>query len=167
MVVFTLLTLFKVKIMKTSKIKFLPAILAASVLSLTSCENNELETMQQEAEVTQSLSNEVTPGSTPIEGSYIVVYNENVAESETENSAIVKGRVLDAMKSFKGGVKGFSAKLSAAEAEELKKDSRVAIVEQDQEVNLYGSVEVSGTSSASSTQVPSWGATKVGIGNGA
>jgi hypothetical protein len=153
--------------MKTSKIKFLPAILAASVLSLTSCENNELENMQQEAETTQGLSEEVTPGSTGKNGNYIVVFKDGVADTESENTSFLKSRALEGMKSFKGGISGFATKLSASEVAELKNDNRVAFIEEDQEVNLYGSLEVSGTAAASSTQVASWGATTVGFGNGA
>jgi hypothetical protein len=71
------------------------------------------------------------------------------------------------MKSFKGALKGFSSKLTAEEATTLKNDSRVAFIEPDQEIQLYGALDMSTTSAVSNTQVPSWGATKVGIGNGA
>ena len=153
--------------MKTSKIKFLPAILAASALALTSCENNELENMQQEAEMTESLSQDINPTAAATDGNYIVVFKEGANESEASSKKMLKSRAITEMKSFDGALKGFATKLSADEAAELKNDSRVAFVEQDQEVFVSGSLEGATISEASSTQVVSWGTTTIGTGNGA
>ena len=157
--------------MTKKTVKFLPAILAASVLSLTSCDKNELETMQEETATSQSLQN--APG-TADGGDYIVVLKDGQFASDEQmqdQARTLMGQdknTLD-LKNFKSlaGLKGFATKLSAEEVNQLKNDSRVAYVERDQPIQLHSAATTTTTMAASSTQTLSWGVTKVGSGNAA
>jgi hypothetical protein len=151
--------------MTKATVKFLPAILAASVLSLTSCEKNELDNMQNEVTTAQI---QKTGG----EGNYIVVLKDGQQATEEQmqqraGDLLGSTQALTATKGFRSlaAIKGFSAQLTAQDAERLKNDSRVAYLEQDQQIQLFGSASTSTTMAASTTQVLSWGVTKVGGGN--
>jgi subtilisin family serine protease len=76
----------------------------------------------------------VKPDGDVIEGSYIVVFNDDVSEDETEGKAKVKaakgnGNLKNV---YKHALKGFSADLSDEAVAELRADPDVAYVEADQ-----------------------------------
>ena len=157
--------------MTKSTVKFLPAILAASVLSLTSCDKNELETMQEETTTSQSLQNSPEANK---EGNYIVVLKESQEATEDQMQERAKSLMGDRESNMQAqnfrslaGIKGFATKLSADQAAKLKEDSRVAYIEPDQQIQLLSVASANTTMAASSTQTVSWGVTKVGSGNAA
>lgn len=78
------------------------------------------------------------PGGKYIDGAYIVVLNDDVNETEVdrESDRICKLRNAKKNRSFKYALKGFSVNLSAVEIEEVRKDSRVKYIEQDQIVTV-------------------------------
>jgi len=81
---------------------------------------------------------EKQPGGKYIDGAYIVVFNDDVKETEVdgESDRICKERKTKKNRSFKYALKGFTVNLSAAEIEEVRKDPRVKYIEQDQVVTI-------------------------------
>lgn len=149
--------------MKTSKMRFLPFIVAASALSLTSCEKDELADMQQE---TMSANQAQNAGQTNKEGDYIVVLKDNGASSSEQVSSrasalFSKHKQLQA---FSVGKQGFTTRLSAQELSELKNNDQVDYIEQDQPIQAY---QTTSTASTSSTQQMPWSTSKIGMGDGA
>jgi aqualysin 1 len=89
----------------------------------------------------------------PIPDQYIVVFNSNIDESEVESisdelTAKVQGQKKH---TYTKAIKGFSAKLPAAQVDKLLEDSRVAYVEED------------GVTEPSEVQlnVPTWGLDRI------
>ncbi len=81
---------------------------------------------------------EKQPGGKYIDGAYIVVFNDDVKETEVdgESDRICKERKTKKNRSFKYALKGFTVNLSAVEIEEVRKDPRVKYIEQDQVVTI-------------------------------
>src|SRR5688572_28923389 len=69
--------------MTKKTVKFLPAILAASVLALTSCDKNEMETMQEETATSGTLRTTPSPD-TPDNGEYIVVLKDGQVQTDEQ-----------------------------------------------------------------------------------
>jgi len=139
--------------MKYLQIKSFPALLACSVLALSSCEKEQLPVADAAGE--QSLA--------AAEQEYIVTLKpeagENAADQllqkfSTKGNAQRFGKILN----------GFSVRLSKAQLEALKKDGRVANVEADQPIFMYQTTTT--TATTSSTQTISWGTNRVGMGSG-
>jgi subtilisin family serine protease len=116
--------------------------------SLASC-NKESGSDQLNSEI-----NIVKMDSKPIEGQYIIVLEEQTnglgisrrnANPETYKevvSTICKDLIIEyapeasIMYVYSNTVNGFTAKLSASQAEKMQKDKRISFIEQDQEINL-------------------------------
>jgi subtilisin family serine protease len=77
---------------------------------------------------------EKQPGGKYIDGAYIVVLNDDVEEAEVDGECdrICNQRKSKKNRSFKYALKGFSVNLTAQEIEEVRKDSKVKFIEQDQ-----------------------------------
>ena len=116
--------------MKTSKIKFLPAILAASVLTLTSCEKDELlENPSSSAEATQ------TESSANSGNRYIVTFKDG-ANLDDSRIASAMGNNRLANKRFAKlqgkAFTGITMELSADELEELRNNKNIERIEADE-----------------------------------
>lgn len=77
---------------------------------------------------------EKQPGGKYIDGAYIVVLNDDVEEADVDGECdrICNQRKSKKNRSFKYALKGFSVNLTAQEIEEVRKDSKVKYIEQDQ-----------------------------------
>lgn len=165
------------------------AALALSVLSagfLASCQKEEV--VAQRPNITPDDEFVVDINDLPISGQYIVVLkDQNAARSSSsleEREAAVKQVASSLLpktaqrsenndlRVFSTAISGFVAKVDAATAEKLRKDSRVAYVEQDKLITLSrrGWVKAAWappTETKPSTQKNPWGIRKVGgAGNG-
>lgn len=67
---------------------------------------------------------------------YIVVYKDNVDEPDRITDQIVRTNGFSTKYRFSRALKGFTAQLSKDKLDMVKKDSRVAYVTQDREVNI-------------------------------
>jgi subtilisin family serine protease len=125
-------------------------------------------------------SNDAKADADAIPGQYIVVlkdgaievsenepYTEKIKKVKSVGQGILKSRgaSADALGLAYGhALKGFSARLSAAEAKALRDDERVAYVEQDRIISLGKPAAGGGTSQPA--QVTPYGITRVGSGDG-
>ncbi len=76
------------------------------------------------------------PGARYIPGSYIVVFKESVAEVDRDVDEIGQRYNLRVDFRYRHALKGFAAKLSPVAVEALRKDPRIAYIEQDQVAHL-------------------------------
>jgi hypothetical protein len=158
--------------MKSLHIKSFPALLAVSVLALSSCEKEPMLDQEPGATAQESDANTTSVGTTGDDQEYIVTMKEGSAETDQDDVLKVVGEKSHAKggkadirhQKFGHAMKGFSARLTKAQLEEMKKDGRVANVEADQPIHMYQTTTT--TSTTSSTQIVSWGATRVGMGSG-
>lgn len=117
----------------------------------------------------------------PIEGQYIVVYTDDanltLGRARTVNEFTERRMAFEEVSQeiltennlssreinqvFVSTIEGFSAKLNNFEIETLKKDSRIAFVEQDQFIPFGKPKWAPGSESPSSGQVTPWGITRV------
>ncbi|TGE29129.1 S8 family serine peptidase [Hymenobacter metallicola] len=150
--------------------------IAASTL-FTACSQENVQ--PAEPGVTQSSSDAKSEEGT-IPGQYIVVlkdgavelsageaYSEKVKKVKEVGQGILKSRGARAEAlghAYGHALKGFSAALTAAEANDLRTDARVAYVEQDRIISLGKPGGGSGT--AQPAQVTPYGITRVGSADG-
>ncbi len=92
-----------------------------------------------------------TSGAQYIEGSYIVVFKDAVANVDNEMNDIGQKHAVKANFVYKYALKGFAGKLTATQLNALRSDPRVAYVEQDQIAHI----------SATQTNPPSWGLDRI------
>jgi len=90
-------------------------------------------------------------GGNYIEGSYIVVFKDAVADVDNEVNDIAQKHAVKANYTYKYALKGFAGKLTAAQLEALQNDSRIAYIEQDQIAHIF----------ATQTNPPSWGLDRI------
>ncbi|UOQ50981.1 S8 family serine peptidase [Hymenobacter cellulosivorans] len=156
------------------------AIAASTMFSACSKE----EAQPADAGVAQSSSSEAKSEEGGIPGQYIVVlkddavatsasesYSEKVKKVKEVGQGILKSRGARAEAlgyAYGHALKGFSATLSAAEANELRADARVAYVEQDQIISLGkpGATAGGGGTAAQPAQVTPYGINRVGTADG-
>ena len=72
------------------------------------------------------------PGGTYIDGSYIVVLKESTAKTDAEIDDVTQGLGIRADYRYRHSIRGFSGKLSPAALDALRRDPRIAYIEQDQ-----------------------------------
>ncbi|MBK7410337.1 MAG: S8 family serine peptidase [Saprospirales bacterium] len=120
---------------------------------------------------------------TPIEGSYIVVYKDevmpdemmrslNTYEARVERADQTARQILTELKLDKAAkvthaygtaIKGFAVEMSAAEAQRLAADPRIAYIEQDQVATIIGGPPGGGGGGGGGGgQTTPWGITRVG-----
>lgn len=75
---------------------------------------------------------ERVPGGTYIDGSYIVVMKESATTLDRDVDDVSQKLGIRADRRYRHSIRGFSGKLSRAALDALRKDSRVAYIEQDQ-----------------------------------
>ena len=123
--------------MKTSIFKLCRMGIIASLL-LAGCSKEPAVSTKPDFRLTDEIRlapmMEKQPGGKYIDGAYIVVFNDDVKETEVdgESDRICKQRNAKKNRSFKYALKGFTVNLSAVEIEEVRKDPRVKYIEQDQ-----------------------------------
>ena len=91
------------------------------------------------------------PGSQSIEGSYIIVMRESVADVDAAVDQIVLKFGFKSDYRFRNAIKGFAGKLSSSQVDELRKDPSVAYIEQDQVAHII----------TTQPNPPSWGLDRI------
>jgi subtilisin family serine protease len=76
------------------------------------------------------------PGGEYVQDGYIVVFKADVADVESNVSAIAENHGFKADHQFKSAIKGFSGKLTADQLTALQNDPRVKYIEQDAVVHM-------------------------------
>ncbi|OGX88285.1 peptidase S8 [Hymenobacter lapidarius] len=157
----------------------LAMLLSASALvasaTFTSCSNDSIQPAAPEV----SLSNDAKGIDDAIPGQYIVVlkdgavevgqsesYTEKVRKVKAVGQGILRARGASAEAlgfAYGHALKGFSAALTAAQANELRADSRVAYVEQDRIISLG---KPAGGGSTQPAQTTPYGIARVGTADG-
>ncbi len=147
-------------------IRFLPAIVAASALTLTSCGTESISEVKPENTHHTNSDKTLTPnGVKALAGNYIIqLKNKDVSQKELQNTALdILQKAGNSNKQISFGIQSFSAELSASEAEKIKNDPRVAIIEQDQLLTMHSASENSNPSTLSEVQTTSWGVSRIGF----
>jgi len=174
---------------KTNFITRILSVLIVSALFFTvSC-----STESGDIDDSQAIHEKVTVAkftSTPIEGQYIVVFNKNYAEKSTtikdlkynDKMIMLKSEITktfakaeiskeNIVKTFGYALNGFTANLSEDQLIELRKDTRIKSIEQDQmitlaPINIYkGKPGGGGGGGSDPAQETPWGITRVGGGS--
>ena len=133
---------------------------------LASCQKEDATPKAQEEEICSVRRGSVD--GTIIEGQYIVAYNQSNEVVKVQSTAEVNRKVLSrnsisssaTKRTFEGKLAGFVARLSKEEAEALKEDPAVAMVEPDRIIALSTCFTV-----VAPTLV-TWSVNKVGYGDG-
>jgi subtilisin family serine protease len=118
------------------------AIVACASIALAGCQDAVAPVAP---EVSSSLplvkaSRQTAPGRNVIKDQYIVVLRDRVSDVDGQSKALVQRTRGKLKRTFKHGLRGFSASMSAAEAAALAQDASVAYVEQDQVVQAQQNV---------------------------
>jgi subtilisin family serine protease len=161
----------------------------ASVGFLASCQKEQVAIEKPAVSTAPDDEFIVDTKSVPIPGQYIVIFKDQATSRSSMTAAERKNAVrstiasvlsktgqraeIDDSKIFSNTVQGFVAKIDAATADKLRKDERVAYVEQDKLVTLgrrgwsKATWNVAQDPQTPSTQKVPWGIRKVGgAGNG-
>ncbi|MBI5324254.1 MAG: S8 family peptidase [Ignavibacteriae bacterium] len=106
---------------------------------------------------------------------YIVVFNDNAFGNTIQSAEAMRSNVLTVLKNYgvnetdlvyvyESAIQGFCSKLSPEQAEQLKLDKRVRIVEQDREITLDDPVIIEDNPKSAKFQAETvpWGITRVG-----
>ncbi|NOQ92262.1 MAG: S8 family serine peptidase [Flavobacteriaceae bacterium] len=166
--------------------KFLSLFVVSIFLLTTSCNNESSDIDLQSVQEKESLAKYT---STPIEGQYIVVFNNNYAGKSatiknldySDKLAMIKSEIPntfakvgiskeDIVSAFGFAVNGFAAKLSENQLASLKSDKRVKRIEQDymitlSPINAYKGKPGGGGGGSDPAQEIPWGITRVGGGS--
>lgn len=166
--------------------KFFSLLVVSILLLTTSCNNESSDIDLQSVQEKESLAKYT---STPIEGQYIVVFNNNYAEKSatiknldySDKLAMIKSEIPntfakvgiskdDIVSTFGFAINGFAAKLSENQLESLKGDKRVKRIEQDymitlSPINAYKGKPGGGGGGSDPAQEIPWGITRVGGGS--
>ncbi|AMC11888.1 peptidase S8 [Lutibacter profundi] len=164
-----------------TKFSFLTLFLVSILIVITSCVSEN-----EDANITDATSL-AQYTSTPIDGQYVIVFNNNYAgksaitkslsyKAKTEmlkseiptNFAAAKITNENIINTFGFALNGFSAKLTESQLAILKKDNRIKSIEQDQmitlsPINAYIGKPGSGGGTPPAQEIP-WGITRVGGG---
>ena len=154
----------KKKTKAQSRILFLPVIFAASALTLTSCDKEDVAADQAPApEMSGDQAQQAT--ATSSEGKYLVSLNEDAGDFDAKAQDVMPQSGARKILTKMGKLQVIHADMSPEEAEKLRSDPRVAAVEKDQPIQAYQTTTTT-TTTTGTTQVVSWGATRVGYGSG-
>ncbi|TAL67274.1 MAG: S8 family peptidase [Bacteroidetes bacterium] len=110
-----------------------------------------------------------------IQNQYIVIFNDNAFGDATQSAEAMRNNVLSVLKNYgvneeelvyvySSAVQGFCSKLSSGQAELLKMDKRVRVIEQDREIKLDDPVVIEDNPKVPKLQAETipWGITRVG-----
>lgn len=135
----------------------LAVVVLLSVLMIScSDQSPEITSPQQESSSLVSQPGKQAPlhpkiaGGKYIEGSYIVVFKDVVANVDVEMNDLGKRHAVKADYSYKHSLKGFAGKLTASQLDAMRNDPRVAYIVQDQIAQI----------SATQTN-PTWGLDRI------
>ena len=172
---------------KTTFITKLFSLIVVSILLFTVGCTNENDTIE-DIQAFQEKASVAKYTSTPIEGQYIIVLNEKYQGKSTSASNLKYSDKMSMLKeeiptnfskvglakesiknTFGYALNGFAAKLSQNQVTELKKDSRIKSIEQDQmitlsPINVLRGKPGSGGGGSDPAQETPWGITRVGGG---
>lgn len=162
------------------KKKLLVLMVAGGLLWVTGCQK------ENNVSIVNDINEQVLTdpqNGTPIPGQYIVILKENISKFKTSEQATYDDRVNE-MKSYAGSLagtkstgdfevmnayvevaKGFSIKMSEADIEKLRKDSRVKYIEKDMYI-MRPPWENPDDDEPSAGQETPYGITRVGSGDG-
>jgi subtilisin family serine protease len=104
----------------------------ATLMICCSKQHEQINGPQQQAPLLKKVA-----GGEYIEGSYIVVMKESVADVDKNVDEISQGYSFKADFRYKHALKGFAGKFSPAVVEALRNDPRVAYIEQDQIAHIF------------------------------
>ena len=124
--------------------------LAALMIGCSDQSSQVTAPQQQQSSTQVPLLNKVAGGQY-IEGAYIVVFKDAVADVDNEVNDLGKKNAVKANFIYKYALKGFAGKLTAAQLQVLQSDSRVDYIEQDQIAHI----------NAVQTNPPSWGLDRI------
>lgn len=156
------------------KLKFSAMALASLLLAVSSCENHNDQVVDAEELASVNVYHNKIPNQ------FIVVLNDpsslrSLPSEYNEAQTIVRNEVMkiisesnllssvEVERVYSGTLKGFSGKMTLEEAERLQQDSRIAYVEQDQEVSIMQGNKPGGGGGSTGQETP-WGITRVGGG---
>ncbi|MGD9488415.1 MAG: S8 family serine peptidase [Calditrichaceae bacterium] len=135
-----------------------------------SCERSTSPTDSASTEMMQA--QDVPVNGTPIDGSYIVVLDQqqvSLGKTAAAVQATAKAVLYDSKMSessigsiYSRAITGFSVKASKEEIEKLKNDSRVSFIEQDRVITLGPSIFAKKPPAPPVAQTTPWGITRVG-----
>lgn len=126
-------------------------LVALAIVSLAACSTEPGAPRAPEAAVHYAPLAAVKPGSEPIDGQYIVVFNDDVADPEGKAKEKALKHNAKLKHTYKTVLKGFAAQLSDADLAALRADPDVAYIEQDQVVHA----------DATQSPTPSWGLDRI------
>ena len=124
--------------------------LAALMIGCSDQSSQVTAPQQQQSSTQVPLLNKVAGGQY-IEGAYIVVFKDAVADVDNEVNDLGQKNAIKANFIYKYALKGFAGKLTAAQLQVLQSDSRVDYIEQDQIAHI----------NAVQTNPPSWGLDRI------
>ena len=118
------------------------AILAAAAFAVVACQ--DASAPNRALKIGSSNAALVTAAK-PIPGSYIVVMKDAVANVDGEVDQIGQQYGASVSYRYKSALKGFAGRLSAAAVEALRKDPRIAYIEQDQTMSINTTTQLGAT----------------------
>lgn len=166
--------------------KYSPIVILTVLLVLSACQNNVTTSVEPAGTLNSVVNFEGTfKNGTPIEGQYIVVFNDNaVAEADLERAKTYEERTAliqhkaqtileenegdaEILQAYGHAVKGFAVKADEATIEKLRADERVRYIEEDKFLilgpgNGNGGGGNGGGGSTPPPQTTPWGITRVG-----
>ncbi|MBL1319431.1 MAG: S8 family peptidase [Methylophaga sp.] len=138
------------ELFSTKRLSFLTLFLATLLIIVSSCSSDT-----NDVNITQEAPSLAQYTSTPIEGQYIIILNNNYSGKSTESTnlnyrektamlrseipnkfAVAKITNENIIRTFGFALNGFSAKLTDSQLGLLKKDTRIKSIEQDQMITL-------------------------------
>ena len=144
-------------------------VLSAALFLLPACQKETETSSSQPGSESCAIQRSASDGD-PIPGEYIVVFKRNTEDNGSseqrtsdQSQALLRQHRIGASalkKAFAGEIRGFTARLSASQANELRADEDVQTVEQDRIIALNTCFTVAAPS------LITWNIKKVGYGDG-
>ncbi|WP_240676155.1 S8 family peptidase [Botryobacter ruber] len=136
----------------------------ASAMVLSSCQKEEL--MEQQFAAPTDVQQTSGTSGQAIEGQYIVVFQDGstnsisaMGEATTRQSVLAQSGIESGAvkETFQGAVKGFAARLTADQLQELRNNPEVAYVEQDKIINIDRGITSSNTTASAEGSITAQG----------
>jgi subtilisin family serine protease len=142
----------------------LSLLIAGLLVGAIGCQDSDVPASAPSTSDTPAQSAEPSPSSTapgPVAGHYIVVMKDDVPSSGFSKSVSSLATSVNATveHNYTSSIRGFSARMTAAEADRLRNDPQVKYVEPDYRIQVSTMNVVYNTSG---TQVVPWGIKRVG-----
>jgi subtilisin family serine protease len=111
-------------------------VVAISALALAACAEPPSTPLPTTSQIRQEAPLFARGGPDAVPGQYIVVFNDDVSDPDEKSKAKAEKAKGKLKFSYTSAIKGFAAELSDEAVAELRRDSDVAYIEQDQTVSL-------------------------------